>query len=53
MNAAASRLLQRKVMLETVNFHAKAIVQKASVCTDKGSVDNVDGFLDQTKRVSK
>jgi hypothetical protein len=28
-----------------VNFGAKALVQKVSVLTGKGSVDNVDGFL--------
>ena len=31
----------------------KVIVQNVSVRTDKESVDYVDGFLDQTKRVSK
>jgi hypothetical protein len=36
-----------------VKFRAKAIVQNASVRTDKASVDYVDGFLDQTKRVGK
>ena len=29
---------------------AKAIVQNVSVCTGKGSVDCIDGFLDQMKR---
>ena len=37
----------------TVRFYANAIVQNVSVRTNKGSVDYIDGFLDQTKRESK
>jgi hypothetical protein len=36
-----------------VKLRAKAIVQNFSVRTDKGSVDYIDGFLDQIKRGSK
>jgi hypothetical protein len=32
---------------------AKAIAKNVSVRTDKGSVDCIDGFLDQMKRESK
>ena len=53
MYATARNQLWRSAILEIVKFRAKVIVQKVSVRTDMGSVDNVDGFLDQTKRVSK
>jgi hypothetical protein len=46
-------LLRRRVILETVKLRAKAVVQNVSVRTDKGSVDYIDGFLDQMKRESK
>jgi hypothetical protein len=36
-----------------MKFRAKAIMQNVSARTDKGSVDYIDGFLDQMKRGSK
>ena len=53
MYATARNPLRWRAILGTVKFRAKAIVQNASVRTDKASVDYVDGFLDQTKRVGK
>jgi hypothetical protein len=37
----------------TVKLCAKAIVQNVSLRTGNGSVDCIDGFLDQMKRGSK
>ena len=45
--SSAQTLLWRSVILVTVTHRAKAIVQNVSVSTDKGSVDHIDGFLDQ------
>ena len=50
MHAAAQNLLRRRVMLKRVKRRGKAIVQNVGVRTDKGSVDCIDGFLDQMKR---
>jgi len=49
----AQNCLRRRAILSTVKFCAKAIVPNVSVRTDAGSVNYIDGFLDQTKRVNK
>ena len=48
MYCTVQNLYRRGVIPNTVKFGAKAIVQNVSVRTDKGSVDYIDGFLDQT-----
>lgn len=53
MYATAQNLLRWSRILATVKFRGKAIAQNVGVRTGKGSVDNIDGFLDQTKRVNK
>ena len=53
MYATAQNLLRRGVILETVKFRANGIVQTVGVRTGTGSVDYIDGFLDQMTRGSK
>jgi hypothetical protein len=36
-----------------MKFRAKVIIQNVRACTDKRSVDYIDGFLDQMNRGSK
>jgi hypothetical protein len=44
---------QLTLVLRTVKFCAKAIMQNVSVRTGKGAVDYIDGFLDQMMKTSK
>ena len=53
MYATAQNLLRWSRILATGKFRGKAIVQNVGVRTGKWSVDSIDGFLDQTKRVNK
>ena len=53
MYATVQTLLRWRVILGTVKFCAKAIVQNVSVRTDERSVDYINGFFDQIKRRSK
>lgn len=53
MYATAQNLWRRSRILKTVKFRAKAIVRNVSVLTDQGSVEYIDGFLNQMKRGRK
>jgi hypothetical protein len=48
MYVTAQTLLRRRVMLR--HSARNELRQNVSVRTDKGSIDYVDGFLDQMKR---
>ena len=53
MCAIAQTCLRGNEKLQTATHYAKATTQSVNLGIDKGSVGDIDGFLDQKKWVNK